>query len=704
MKYKNKLTAIIAVMAAINSSANEISPNEKIMDRVMVVGSKENINDIAGSANFIDKKQLEKYNYTDVNRVLKQIPGININEEEGFGNRPNIGFRGSRNERSADITLMEDGILIAPAPYSASSAYYFPRMTRMESVEVRKGSSTTEFGPKTTSGALNLITKSTPEQLQFDVLAGYGSFNTHREQITHGNKLGNFSYLIDVANEQTDGFKNIDIVGGNTGYSTQDIMAKLKYETNEDAKIYQSVELKLGFNNEDSDETYLGLTDADFENDPYRRYAASQLDHMDAEHHQYQLRHFADFSKFDLTTIIYHNYFGRNWYKLKNSVTDNSNQNQLKIRANNRDYYSQGVQSVLGTEFKTGEFDHKLKFSARFHQDQADRFQRDDKYNLTNGQMILTNYGTPGGAGNKEQDTDATAIYLSDAITYGKLTVAPGLRYENIKLENTDYKSPSKNNVNHLNVFVPSLGSIYKFNDNLASFASIHKGFNPPSPGIDDMKEEESVNYEAGIRYNKDNFNTEFIAFFNDYSNLNGECTNSSGGGCDDGDQYSAGEVDAKGFELAASYDLSSHFENADFKLPITANYTFTDTEFKTNFTEVDFDEWGTVAAGDELPYIAKHQYFASIGFIKPKWEVNLNGKYVGKMRSTSGKGAISAGEKIDPHFIVDIAGEVEIADKTRLFLNVENLLDEQYIISRRPINARPGKPLSVMGGFKYRF
>ena len=193
MIYKNKLTSVIAVMAAINIYANETKPNEKIMDRVMVVGSKENINDIAGAANFIDQEQLEKYNYTDVNRTLKQIPGININEEEGFGNRPNIGFRGGRNDRSADITLMEDGVLIAPAPYSASSAYYFPRMTRMESVEVRKGSSTTEFGPKTTSGALNLITKSTPDQLQFDALVGYGSFNTHREQITHGNKLGNFS-------------------------------------------------------------------------------------------------------------------------------------------------------------------------------------------------------------------------------------------------------------------------------------------------------------------------------------------------------------------------------------------------------------------------------------------------------------------------------------------------------------------------------
>ncbi len=104
---------------------------------------------------------------------------------------------------------------------------------------------------------------------------------------------------------KSDGFKTIDIVGGNTGYSIQDIMSKLKFETDDDAKTYQSIELKLGYTNENSDETYLGLTDSDFKNDPYRRYAASQLDNMDAEHQQYQLRHFVDFNNFDLTTTIY---------------------------------------------------------------------------------------------------------------------------------------------------------------------------------------------------------------------------------------------------------------------------------------------------------------------------------------------------------------------------------------------------------------
>lgn len=708
MKNKKNLSMIIALIATVNSYASNNTSNEKMMERVMIIGSKDNVNNIAGSANFIDKEQLDKHSYTDINDVLKQIPGVNINEEDGFGNRPNIGFRGGRSERSSDITLMEDGVLISPAPYSASAAYYFPRISRMQSIEVRKGSSTTEFGPKTTSGALNLISNSTPKEFKFEALAGYGSFNTHKEQISHGNKLGNFSYIIDSSNEQSDGFKTIDIVGGNTGYSIQDIMSKLKFETDDDAKTYQSIELKLGYTNENSDETYLGLTDSDFKNDPYRRYAASQLDNMDAEHQQYQLRHFVDFNNFDLTTTIYHNNFTRNWYKLKtNTVTDNSDvsgSNTLKVRANNRDYYSQGIQSVLGAELKTNNLDHKLKFSVRFHQDQEDRFQRDDKYNLNNGAMVLNQYGTPGIAGNREKDSDATAIYVSDAITYNKFTLTPGLRYENIKLENTDYNDSSNNNVNHLNVFIPSLGSLYKFNDNFSTFASIHEGFNPPSPGAKDSKEEKSINYEAGFRYNKDSLKTELVTFFNDYSNLNGECTNSSGGNCSKGDQYSAGEVDAKGFELSASYDIASNFENSDFKLPITANYTFTDTEFKTNFTENDFEEWGIVRSGDELPYIAKHQYFISLGLIKPKWEINLNAKYVGKMRSNAGKGAISTSEKINPHFIVDVATEFEISKKSRLFLNVENLFDEQYIVSRRPINARPGKPLSIMSGLKYKF
>ena len=81
---------------------------------------------IVGSGAWISFAKLQKLNQPDINKVIQTIPGINVRDEEGFGLRPNIGLRGTPVNRSAKITLMEDGILMAPAPYSDPSAYYFP--------------------------------------------------------------------------------------------------------------------------------------------------------------------------------------------------------------------------------------------------------------------------------------------------------------------------------------------------------------------------------------------------------------------------------------------------------------------------------------------------------------------------------------------------------------------------------------------------
>jgi len=151
------------------------------------------------------------------------VPGVSIQLEDGYGLRPNISIRGVSSERSGRITLLEDNILIAPAPYSAPSAYYFPTAGRIAAVEVLKGPAAITQGPYTIGGVLNLVSTPIPEEQSGTLMVEAGSDATYRVLASYGGQTEQgFGYLLETHQWQSDGFQNIDRSDNDTGLNIED--------------------------------------------------------------------------------------------------------------------------------------------------------------------------------------------------------------------------------------------------------------------------------------------------------------------------------------------------------------------------------------------------------------------------------------------------------------------------------------------------
>jgi len=715
------------------------------IDAIVVTASKADTIDIGGSVQRLDTADLERFSYNDVNRILRQVPGVYLQEEDGFGLRPNIGIRGSGTDRSARVAVMEDGVLIAPAPYAAPAAYYFPRVARMSGVEVAKGPAAIKYGPMTVGGALNLFSTPIPD-VDAGTIAGKDELlaGNHDGRRAHGwvggwAPLGaglEIGALAEGLYEHSGGFKKIDI-GGDTGFEIADWVVKLGLRSTDGR---HALEFKYQNYDETSNETYLGLTLADFAASPYRRYNGSQVDEMNAKHKTYQLSHRFDISpNVNLTTITYRTDTARAWYKLNDvrntantgwvsisSVLENPDANPLqmadligadgftgragalRVRNNNRVYQATGVQSVLTAKFSAGGMSHALELSARYHEDEEDRFQQDDRYQMVDGRMVLTSAGAPGSQDNRVGDAKAWAFFIRDTIEAGDLTLVPGLRYETIDLRQTRWATtdpgrsgPTTVAKSSVDVFIPGVSATWRVADAVRIVAGVHRGFASPGPGST-VDPETSWNYEAGLKLGTNGWRADIIGFFNDYSNLVGTCTASTGGNCNIGDQFEGGKVDVKGIELSAGRTLGSVAGNG-FEVPVSLTYTYTDAKFKTSFIS-GYEPWGTVTAGDRLPYIPRHQMTVNAGLVLKGARLNATLGWVGKARASAGRGPIAASDRIDDRVLVDLSAEVDLIANVSLFGTVQNLFDVAYNAGFSPAGVRPGAPRLALGGIRARF
>jgi len=722
--------------AAIAPSA-PVPPLSPAPIEVTVVGTR--VAKTPGAVAVVRSKELERFEYDDPTAALGGVPGVYARTEDGMGLRPNIGMRGVNPDRSKKVTLMEDGVLFGPAPYSAPAAYYFPVITRMSQVRVIKGPGAIAYGPQTVGGAIDLVTHAIPTQPAGALDLALGQFGYAKGHGYFGASTERFGVLLDGVHLENSGFKELPN-GADTGFTRNEWMSKVSYVVDPSARIKHELRAKLEYSDEVSNETYLGLSDKDFNEHPYQRYAASELDRMANHRFATTLTHQVDFGeRASWTTTAYRHTFSRSWRRVDGfdgeslfdlltspevsgaTATPEDQERTaylgalrgeadlqaagdgaaLRLATNARDFVSEGVQSQMRWDTQTGALAHRLEVGLRIHFDRIERRHSADAYDLVRGEPLPQNRATKVTAFNKGA-TYALAPHVMYAVTWGGLTVTPGLRTELMRMSFVD-RAASESTRSFNVAVLPGLGLYYALTEELGLLAGAYRGFSPAPPENSKHTDPEySINYEAGTRYTDGPLRAELVGFFNDYSNLTNYCT-ASGGGCSAANldrQSSAGRAHIYGAEMLAGHDLAV----GPVKLPLSASYTFTNAEFRQSFQSFD-PSWGAVRKGDAIPYVPSHQLRTSAG---------VDGKPAGGALALTYVAATSEGNvgaagarrilENEAQVLLDASAWAGLWGPFQLYATVQNVLDSTYLVARRPFGARPNAPRWIHVGAKATF
>lgn len=704
-----------------------------------VIGTKADVSGLGGTGTVLDAEDLSPFFHTDINEILRQVPGVYVRPEEGYGLFPNISLRGVDPGRSQKVTILEDGIPASPSPFSAPSAYYSPTAGRMAGFEILKGSSSLKFGPNNSGGVINYLSTPIPLEQTSMLRGSYGDFN---EKIAHaysggtvdfgGGKLG---YLLEVFDHRTDGWKTIaddfttgsspfgSFKGGNAPVYKNDMLFKLSYEFGDGNYL----EFKTGRTDLDGDVSYLGVTKEDFLANPYQRYAGTVHDNMDSDQRRYYLRYrneFSDTVKF--STSIFSNEFNRDWYKISKVGLDTSNYNDvgegvigsadnvsilkgdkngtIRYKHNDRTYETTGIQANFEFELASHSFDLGFRYTNDDYT--YNPGYTEDDYNMTTdkGLSLLSSSKLKDTGNDTYMESDALEIYLLDEFSLGSLTLTPGVRYTSV-----DYYTHGGGTYGgvHTDTSISTtlfgLGSTYDFGSNIL-FAGLHQGQALPGPKTKGAYEEESsLSFEIGLRSSG---NTRFayeVSYFNTSFEDMLIYPSIGAGGATDASQV--GEVDTQGFEIL----LAANLGNDSVGVPLQAAVTYTNAEFGTNMEALKDDpenRYDNASKGNKIPFIPELQYNIRAGLELEKFSTYLNYHWQDKVY-VNGSNSIEINgfdSTIPSYGILDWSGFFEIKEGVSAFAKVTNLADEEYAMSDLPDGYRPGAPRIWSIGMEFDF
>ena len=731
-------TAILIAFLGSNAFADDLKP-------LSIFGGQE-ASDIAGSSAYISDEELKKSGYTDTERIMGRVPGVFSQTEDGLGLRTNIGMRGANPNRTTKINITEDGILQGPAVYSNPSMYFFPDAGDAEGIEVLKGAAAIGNGPRTTSGAINYLSRSVPVTGSKGYFKqDFGDENYLRNHFYYGDSMGALSYVFETHKTLYDGHKDIDAGAGNdtnSGFRKNSDLFKVRYTMDS-----SFIEFSSQNTSETSHASYIGLTRADFAANPYRRYAMSSKDKMDNSYHRYIMTYGLDLSPTSsVVAKAYKAKYSRNWKKVGeiSVATDGADYSNgattVKLSAVDWDtncaadsttelracnIVTNATAMLTGEKFKRslghrdyGMYGYDLRYNTimgahditigyRTHRDYRDRHDSSvsEYWSLGSNNtttLVSSDYVTDGFA--NDDFADATSISFIDRITSGPMVTTLGIRHEDVDYWEYHHDGDNSSRLGNNSKTMIAASTVYDMGNGASAFAAYSQGYMPSGNG--GAKPEESENYELGYRMSGPGSYMEIIAFHVDYENLNETCNIASGCADSSQDAKSAGEAHVTGLEFlyrvnslfAAPQMKGAESVGSGIRYPMAVSVTLQEAEHDVTTKSGEFED------GARIAYTPEQIYYVSLGAETNSWDMQISAKYNDDVYN---KGSSSA-SKTESAWIYDFRSGMDLSAMgyagARAFFNIDNLFDKEYIASAHNYGVRPNKPQTIMAGLSLDF
>lgn len=134
-----------AAQRATESATSPVNPTAIVPSR---------LEGFSSAATIVDAETITERQPSNVNELLKRVPGVTVINDDAAAHHGGIGIRGAPPRRSRKMLVMEDGHPVNLALWLDPSVHYWAPLDRLESVEVLRGT-IINHGPNNNFGVIN---------------------------------------------------------------------------------------------------------------------------------------------------------------------------------------------------------------------------------------------------------------------------------------------------------------------------------------------------------------------------------------------------------------------------------------------------------------------------------------------------------------------------------------------------------------------